>query len=204
MEDTAIVHDGKFIKIVPLPEAARHGSSRTAAGEPGFGISVVPLRYISAAAVAKAAENILARQGAIRVDRTRNILLIQGTTSEREAALDLISTFDVEWLRHQSVGVYPLRSTSPETMIAELQRVFDNREDGPGHDVISFLADERHHGGRQKPEFAEADERMGGTLRARMIRHSVDARAVTEEFRDKPTTMKNGASCVVSGADVKR
>jgi general secretion pathway protein D len=65
-------------------------------------------------------------------------LLIQGTTSEREVALDLVSTFDVERRRNQSVGVYPLKSTSPETMIAELQRVFDNREGGPGHEIISF------------------------------------------------------------------
>jgi general secretion pathway protein D len=138
MQNAAIVHDGKFIKIVPLPEAPGHGSVSVGAGEPGFGISVVPLKYISAATVAKTAENMVARQGAIRVDPARNLLLIQGTTSEREAALDLVSTFDVEWLRNQSVGVYPLKSTSPETMIAELQRVFDNREGGPGHDVISF------------------------------------------------------------------
>src|SRR5262249_14148290 len=51
---------------------------------------------------------------------------------------DVISTFDVEWLRNQSVGVYPLKSTSPETMIAELERVFENREGGPGQGVVSF------------------------------------------------------------------
>jgi general secretion pathway protein D len=138
MQNAAIVHDGKFIKIVPLPEAPGHGSVNVGAGEPGFGISIVPLKYISAATVAKTAENLLARQGAIRVDPARNVVLIQGTTSEREAALDLISTFDVEWLRNQSVGVFPLKSTSPETMIGELQRIFDNRENGAGQDVISF------------------------------------------------------------------
>jgi general secretion pathway protein D len=138
MQNAAIVRDGKFIKIVPLPEAPGHGAVSVGAGEPGFGVSVVPLKYISATTVAKTAENMLARQGAIHVDPARNLLLIQGTTSEREAALDLVSTFDVEWLRNQSVGVYPLKSTSPETMIGELQRVFDNREGGAGHDVVSF------------------------------------------------------------------
>ncbi len=138
MQNAAIVHDGKFIKIVPLPEAPGHGSVSVGAGEPGFGVSIVPLKYVSATTVAKTAENLLARQGAIRVDPARNLVLIQGTTSEREAALDLISTFDVEWLRNQSVGVYPLKATSPETMIGELQRIFDNRENGAGQDVISF------------------------------------------------------------------
>ena len=138
MQNAAIVRDGKFMKIVPIPDAAGHVSVSAGAGEPGFGVSVVPLRYISAATVAKTAENMLARPGAIRVDQARNLLLIQGTASERESALDVISTFDVEWLRNQSVGVYPLKSTSPETMIGELERVFDNREGGPGQGVISF------------------------------------------------------------------
>jgi general secretion pathway protein D len=138
MQNAAIVRDGKFMKIVPIPEAAGHASVSAGAGEPGFGVSVVPLRYISATTVAKTAENMLARPGAIRVDQARNLLLIQGTASEREAALDVVSTFDVEWLRNQSVGVYPLKSTSPETMIGELERVFENREGGPGKGVISF------------------------------------------------------------------
>src|SRR5229473_6243456 len=138
MQNAAIVRDGKFMKIVPIPDAAGHASVSAGAGEPGFGVSVVPLRYISATTVAKTAENMLARPGAIRVDQARNLLLIQGTASEREAALDVVSTFDVEWLRNQSVGVSPLKSTSPETMIGELERVFENREGGPGQGVVSF------------------------------------------------------------------
>jgi general secretion pathway protein D len=137
MQNAAIVRDGKFMKIVPIPDAAGY-SSVSGVGEPGFGVSIVPLHYISAATVAKTAENMLARQGAIRVDQARNLLLIQGTASEREAALDMISTFDVEWLRNQSVGVYPLKSTSPETMIEELERVFENGDGGPGQGVIHF------------------------------------------------------------------
>src|SRR5216684_2523482 len=136
MQNAAIVRDGKFMKIVPIPDAAGHASVSAGAGEPGFGVSVVPLRYISATTVAKTAENMLARPGAIRVDQARNLLLIQGTASEREAALDVVSTFDVEWLRNQSVGVYPLKSTSPETMIGELERIFETGEGGVGQGVL--------------------------------------------------------------------
>jgi general secretion pathway protein D len=138
MQNAALVRDGKFMKIVPIPEAAGHSSVSAGVGQPGFGVSIVPLKYVSATTIAKTAENVLARPGAIHVDQARNLLLIQGTASEREAALDMVSTFDVEWLRNQSVGVYPLKSTSPETMIEELQRIFDSREGGPGQGVISF------------------------------------------------------------------
>ena len=138
MQNAAIVHDGRFIKIVPLSDAAAHASVSVGAGEPGFGVSVVPLRYVSATTVAKTADNLLGRADAIRVDAARNLLFVQGTASERSAAIDVISTFDVEWLRNQSVGVYPLKSTSPESMIQELERVFETSNGGPGQGVIQF------------------------------------------------------------------
>src|SRR6185369_3852274 len=94
-------------------------------------------RYVSASTVAKTAEGFLSRPGALRVIPSRNLVLIQGTTAERQSALDLIATFDVEWLRNQSVGVYPLKSTSPETMIGELERIFES-DGGLGQGVLRF------------------------------------------------------------------
>jgi general secretion pathway protein D len=138
MQNAALVHEGTFVKIVPISEAAAHASISVGAGEPGFGVSVVSLRYVSAASIAKTTENMITRTGSIHVDQARNLVLVQGTESEREAAIDVISTFDVEWLRNQSVGVYPLRSTSPESMIQELERVFEASDGGPGQGVIQF------------------------------------------------------------------
>lgn len=138
MQNAGIVRSGNLVKIVPIPEAGSAGAISVGAGEPGFGVSLVPLRYTSASTVAKTAESFLSRPGAIRVVQSRNLLLIQGTTEERQAALDVVATFDVEWLQNQSVGVYPLKSTSPETMIAELERIFETSEGGLGQGVIRF------------------------------------------------------------------
>jgi general secretion pathway protein D len=138
MSNAAIVRTGNLVKIVPLPEASTGGSMGAGAGEPGFGVSLVSLRYTSAETVAKTAESFMARPGSIRIVPSRNLLLIQGTTAERQAALDMVATFDVEWLRNQSVGLYPLKSTSPETMIGELERIFETRDGGVGQGVIRF------------------------------------------------------------------
>jgi general secretion pathway protein D len=137
MSNAAIVRSGNLMKIVPIPEAAG-GAISVGEGEQGFGVSLVPLRYTSASTVAKTAESFLSRPGAIRVVPSRNLLLIQGTTAERQAALDVVGTFDVEWLQNQSVGVYPLKSTSPETMIGELERIFETNEGGSGQGVVRF------------------------------------------------------------------
>lgn len=138
MQNAAIVRSGDLVKVVPMAEASGSGGISVGTGEPGFGVSLVPLRYTSASTVAKTAESFMTRPGAIRVVQSRNLLMVQGTTAERQAALDVVSTFDVEWLQNQSVGVYPLKSTSPETMIGELERVFETSDGGLGQGVIRF------------------------------------------------------------------
>ena len=138
MSNAAVVHEGNLVKIVPLAEAGGNSAVSMGAGQPGFGVSIVPLRYVSASTIAKTAEGFLSRPGALRVIPSRNLVLVQGTTAERQSALDLIATFDVEWLRNQSVGVYPLKSTSPETMIGELERIFESGDGGVGQGVLRF------------------------------------------------------------------
>ncbi len=138
MSNAAVVQQGSLVRIVPLPEATGSGAVTVGSGQPGYGVTIVPLRYTSAAALLKAADNFLGRPGAIRADTTRNLLLIQGTQAERQAAVDMTATFDVEWLRDQSVGIYPLRSTSPDTMIRELERLFETAEGGQGQGTVNF------------------------------------------------------------------
>jgi len=138
MSNAAVVHEGNLVKIVPVAEASGTGAVNIGAGQAGFGVSIVPLRYTAATTIARTAENFLSRAGAIKIDQARNLLLIQGTTAERQAALDVVAAFDVEWMRNQSVGVYPLKSTSPETMIKELERVFESGDGGQGQGVVRF------------------------------------------------------------------
>jgi general secretion pathway protein D len=138
MSNVAIVREGDLMKIVPIAEATGTGAVDVGVGQPGFGVSVVPVRYTSAASLAKTAENFLSRPGAIKADQARNLLLIQGTTAERQSVLDVVQAFDVEWVRNQSVGVFPLKSTSPETMIKELERVFQSGEGGEGQGMVQF------------------------------------------------------------------
>ncbi len=138
LSNAALVRENDIVKIVPLPEAAGAGGANLKPQEAGFGVTVIPLRYASAATIAKTAENFLSRPGAVRADTARNLLMVQGTADERQSAVNMIASFDVEWLRDQSVGIYPLKSTSPDIMIHELERVFETAEGGQGQGLINF------------------------------------------------------------------
>lgn len=138
LANAAIVRDHDVARIVPLPEATGSGPAAFGADQAGFGVTIIPLRHAQAADVVKTAENFLARPNTLRADVARNFVLAQGSTNDRRAAAAMIASLDVEWMRNQSVGVYPLKTTAPATMIRELDRLFDAGEGGQGAGAIKF------------------------------------------------------------------
>src|SRR5262249_36750816 len=81
MQNAAIVHDGRFLKIVPMPEAAGHASIGTGAGEPGYGVSGVSPRSVSAATTRKTTASLLGKLATAHFDKVPALGLIHGTTS---------------------------------------------------------------------------------------------------------------------------
>jgi len=101
---------------------------------------VVPLQYVSAQTVLKLMDSFATKAGMVRADATRNILLIQGSGAERRTAVDTVLSFDVDWMRGQSVGIYPIANSGPEAIIAELEKIMDSGESGLSQNVVKFQA----------------------------------------------------------------
>src|SRR5262249_56165403 len=98
--------------------------------EAGYGITAIPVQYASVQTVTKLLDSFATKPGASRADQSRNILLVQGPSAERQAALDTVMSFDRDWMRGQSVGIYPIRNTTPEPVMAELEKIIDSGEGG--------------------------------------------------------------------------
>jgi general secretion pathway protein D len=137
--NVALVHERTGYRLVPAPEAV--GS---AAVDPehdpaaGFGITAIPLQYVSVQTVTKLLDSFAAKPGAIRADQARNILLVQGTGAERRAALETVMSFDRDWMRGQSVGIYPIRNTTPEPVMTELEKIIDSGEGGLNQSMVKL------------------------------------------------------------------
>ncbi len=106
--------------------------------EPGFGLTVVPLKYVSGTTLTRLLEGFATRPGAIRTDPSGRLLIVVGTGSERQSALDTIRSFDVDWLRGQSVGMYSVQNSTPEPIVSELEKIMDSGESGLGHGLVKF------------------------------------------------------------------
>ena len=136
-----LVKEGGIYKVVPVGEALGNGvveRQAAAAAGPGYGITVMPLRYVSANVVLKALDSFAIKPGMARVDTTRNLLLIQGPSTERLSAIEAALALDVDWMKNQSVGIFPVRNASPETIIGELQNVFDSGREGTATNLVRF------------------------------------------------------------------
>lgn len=136
----AMVRDTVGYRLIPVSDAVAAGNldSQAARAEAGYGISVVPLQYVSATTLIKLLDSFATKPGAVRVDSTRNMLLIQGSGAERRAAIDTALSFDVDWMRGQSVGIFPVQNSNPEPIIAELEKILDSKEGGFSQDMVKF------------------------------------------------------------------
>lgn len=147
MNGAAFVEADGLYRIVPADEAIR-GTVRLRSLEalrqrPGTALMVMPLRYIGAGDMQKLLEPMAPPGSILRVDTTRNILILGGSQNDLGNMVDIINTFDVDWLAGKSFGIFPLQSATPETMVGELEAVFSSKEEGALANVVRFVPIER-------------------------------------------------------------
>jgi general secretion pathway protein D len=139
MSNVAMVRDRSGYRLIPAADATGSGFVDTdEATRAGFGISVVPLRYVSAQAMLKLLDGFGIKPSTVRVDNARNLVIIQGTGPERRTAVETMLSFDGDWMRGQSVGVFPIRNSTPEPIITEIEKIMDTGEGGLSQNVIKF------------------------------------------------------------------
>jgi len=132
MGNIALAREGQSYRLIPSGEAMGSGSVDSNRGRPeaGYGITVIPLRHVSAQTLIKLLDSFAVKPGTVRVDPVRNMIVVQGSGAERRAALETVMSFDVDWMRGQSVGIYPVRSSTPELLISELEKIMDSGKAG--------------------------------------------------------------------------
>jgi general secretion pathway protein D len=135
-----LVRDTAGYRLTPLGDAVGAGRVDGAAAnpEPGYGVSVVPLQYVSAQTLLKLMDSFATKPGTVRADNARNLLLIQGTGPERRTAVDTAMSFDVDWMRGQSIGIFPIANSGPEPIITELEKIVDSGENGLSQNLVKM------------------------------------------------------------------
>jgi general secretion pathway protein D len=141
----SMIREGGGYRITPANEGAIGPIDRGGGTEAGLGMTVIPLRYVSSATITRLLEGFAARPGALRADPTGTLLVVTGSSAERQSALETVRSFDVDWMRGQSVGLYPVHNSGPEPIVAALEKILDSGDGGLGRGLVKVQAISRQN-----------------------------------------------------------
>jgi general secretion pathway protein D len=142
----AVVKEEGIYKILPVAQVRGSVSPQLGGGNrplpAGFSVIVVPLKFVGAREMQKLLEPFAA-DNTIRIDETRNLIVMAGSQRELRHLVDTVELFDVDWLAGYSVGLFPVRSGDVKSLMQDLDRVFGAAAQGPLAGVMRIIPIER-------------------------------------------------------------
>ncbi len=135
--------DGSNVSIVPLGSTAPQIALLGDNGVLGPRVVAVPLGNIGASEATRLLTPIVGQSVSITAVPNRSILLISGSRDEVNAAIEAINVFDVDVLKGKSVAIFRLRSADPESIVAELDQIFESFPGGALEGAVSFVPNRR-------------------------------------------------------------
>lgn len=148
----ALVRADGLYRVVPIEDAARSGAASVVVGSqhvlvtgstPSFHIRVLPLRFASATELAQTLQPFVPKGTVIEADASRNLLIVTGVEADLASVVDLVNTFDVDWLAGMSYGIFPLESATPKSVVSDLNEIFGGRGGNSLGGVVRFVPLER-------------------------------------------------------------
>ena len=127
LNNLTVVESHGIYKVLPLTDAPRVARINQAGPKRGvdigYGIDIVPVRYVGAAEMQKLLEPLAPTAGIVHVDAARNVLIIEGTAEERQTLRDDIALFDADWLSGMSFAIITPSYTDADELTKELNQV---------------------------------------------------------------------------------
>lgn len=148
MNGAAMSYDNGVYKIVPLGDAGATLSTPLVGSYErdvarGYAVHILPLRYAAANEVGEILKPFVPPGRVLRVDPARNLLIFAGTGPEARDLMSMIEIFDVDWMAGMSFALFPVQVADAKSLVAELETVFMQDDNGPLAGVVRFVPIER-------------------------------------------------------------
>ncbi|MBB6184576.1 type II secretion system secretin GspD [Oleiagrimonas soli] len=144
--DNALVEKNGSYLVLPAKDAvAGNVSPSLGAVAPSGGMQarLFPLHYIGAEQMQKLLKPFARDKAFLLVDPARNLLVMGGTPQELANYQRTIRTFDVDWLKGMSVGVFGLQRANVAQLMPQLDKLFGPKSDSPLAGMLRFIPIER-------------------------------------------------------------
>jgi general secretion pathway protein D len=142
---TLVYTEGRY-HVLPVSEAIKGnlipqiGPAELARG---YEVRAVPLKYIAATEMEKILQPYVREGAIVQVDLHRSMIFLAGTSEELSNYLRTVEIFDVDWLKGMSVGIFPLRTVDVDSIISELEGIFNADGSTPLAGMFRFVPLER-------------------------------------------------------------
>lgn len=140
-----VKRNGGYV-VMPAKEAVAGNlvpSLGASAPQAGMQARLFPLRYISATEMQKLIKPFARPESILLVDPSRNVIVLAGSPQELANYQRTVSTFDVDWLRGMSVGVFNLQHAGVAELMPKLDSMFGAKGDTPLAGMFRFIPIER-------------------------------------------------------------
>ena len=100
---------------------------------PGYGVEVIPVRYIQASEMRKLLEPLVSARSILGIDEQRNLIFVAGTQAERRTFRENVALFDVDWMKGMSFALFSPRYVSADELKTELEGVIGGKDSPVGN-----------------------------------------------------------------------
>lgn len=144
MNKAALVYKNNTYYIMPAT-AAIQGEVTPQLGENsqplpnGYSIRIVPLRYIGVTEMDKILKPLAPEGSIIRIDPVRNLMILAGSSIILNNLLDTIETFDVNWIKGLSVGIFRIKNAELETVMQQIESLIAVQDNNPLSDMFKVI-----------------------------------------------------------------
>ena len=142
MANLALTREADGYHVVALSNAGQAAAGNLAvaggAQAPGYGYEIIPLKYASADAVLRLIQPMVQPGAQIEVDADRNLLIVAGTSQQREAIAENVGVFDVDWLAGMSYALIPMQTASAPAVAKEVSEIIGGK-DSPMNGLVRLV-----------------------------------------------------------------
>ena len=125
------VQVGNFYRIVPLSQAAKtplsvftDATGKTLPQDDRVVMEIIPLRFVSAADMAKMLTSFLSPAGSVAVHEAGNTLILVDSSLNVKRLTDILEQFDSATFAQQRVRLFPINNNVASGLVPELESIF--------------------------------------------------------------------------------
>ncbi len=148
LNGAALVQDRGLYRIVPVAGAEGEAVApiigrQAARTDPGFATQIVPLEHVAAAEIEKVLKPFIPTGTTLRIDATRNLLILTGPRYRLDHLVETVKVFDVDWLEGMSFGMFPLHYADASVLVGEIEKVIGAEGETPFAGIVRLVPIER-------------------------------------------------------------